>query len=198
MHRQKTEQKEASHVAIPIGDALESIIDSSRDNVASPYVVHRLPKKRSNRISQEVNHPTQVAPDYLSRAFLALRDQVGVAASLPPEQRPTFHEIRALAAFLFKQQGCDPQARMAHADAKSTKIYTENHVEWVHVPHAEIRPIFMSRQRKGSLLRAERPGEATMKQQTAILIATLVIAAAATVLLLSSAVAADPNRSNKQ
>lgn len=139
MHRQKTEQKEASHVAIPIGDALESIIDSSRDNVASPYVVHRLPKKRSNRISQEVNHPTQ-----------------------------------------------------------STKIYTENHVEWVHVPHAEIRPIFMSRQRKGSLLRAERPGEATMKQQTAILIATLVIAAAATVLLLSSAVAADPNRSNKQ
>ncbi len=139
VHRQKTDQKEASHVAIPIGSELKSIIDNSRDNVASPYVVHRLPKKRSNSISQEVNHPTQVAPDYLSRAFSALRDQVGVASSLPPEQRPTFHEIRALAAFLFKQQGCDPQARMAHADAKSTKIYTENHVEWVHVPHAEIK-----------------------------------------------------------
>lgn len=28
--------------------------------------------------------------------------------------------------------------RMAHSDAKSTQIYTRNHIDWVHVPHAEI------------------------------------------------------------
>lgn len=42
----------------------------------------------------------------------------------------------------------------------------------------------MSRQHKGSLLRAERQGEATMKQQTAILIATIVIGAALAAILV--------------
>lgn len=139
IHRQKVKHKEASHVAIPIGHQLKEIIESSRDNIASPYVVHRLPDKRSNDISKEVKHPTQVAPDYLSRAFSALRDQVGVGENLPMKQRPTFHEIRALAAHLFEKQGIDPQARMAHSDAKSTKIYTQDHVDWVSVPHAEIK-----------------------------------------------------------
>ena len=27
---------------------------------------------------------------------------------------------------------------MAHSDAKSTRIYTENHIEWICVPHGEI------------------------------------------------------------
>ncbi len=132
------QEKEASHVAIPIGEKLKQIVDSSRDSVASPYIVHRLPKRRPNKISAEVQHPTQVAPDYLSRAFSDLRDKVGVAAHLTMEERPTFHEIRALAAHLFKTNGLDPQARMAHSDAKSTKVYTQNHVEWVEVPHGEI------------------------------------------------------------
>lgn len=138
IHRQKVKHKEASHVAIPIGRRLKEIIDNSRDSVASPFVVHRLLEKRSNQISKEVSHPTQVAPDYLSRAFSDLRDRVGVASDLELLARPTFHEIRALAAHLFEKQGVDPQARMAHSDAKSTKIYTQNHVEWVEVPHAEI------------------------------------------------------------
>ncbi|PHM57035.1 tyrosine-type recombinase/integrase [Xenorhabdus sp. KK7.4] len=138
IHRQKIQDKEASHVAIPIGEKLKQIVDDSRDSIASPYVVHRLPIKRPNKISSEVHHPTQVAPDYLSRAFSALRDKVGVAAHLPIAERPTFHEIRALAAHMFKTNGLDPQARMAHSDAKSTKVYTQNHVEWVEVPHGEI------------------------------------------------------------
>ncbi|MFR2919335.1 MAG: tyrosine-type recombinase/integrase [Proteus mirabilis] len=138
IHRQKVQHKEASHIAIPIGKALKDIIDNSRDNVPSPYIVHRLPTRIPNKVSKEVNHPTQVAPDYLSRAFSALRDRVGVASHLPLDERPTFHEIRALAAFMFKQRGFDPQARMAHSDAESTKIYTENHVQWVEVPHCEI------------------------------------------------------------
>jgi hypothetical protein len=64
--------------------------------------------KESNPISKEVNHPTQVAPDYLSRAFSELRDRIGVAAELPIKERPTFHEIRALAAHIFEKQGIDP------------------------------------------------------------------------------------------
>lgn len=137
IHRQKVQKKEASHVAIPIGDELKRIIDDSRDNVASPYVVHRIPERNVKR-SKEVTHPTQVAPDYLSRSFSKLRDQLGLSDHLEMEERPTFHEIRALAAHLFDNQGIDPQGRMAHSDAKSTKIYTQNHIDWVLVPHGEI------------------------------------------------------------
>lgn len=54
-------------------------------------------------------------------------------------ERPTFREIRTLAAHLFDPQGIDPQGRMAHSDAKSTKIYTQNHIDWVVVLHREIR-----------------------------------------------------------
>jgi len=138
IHRQKVQKKEASHVAIPIGEELKRIIDDSRDNVASPYIVHRIPE-RNNKRSKEVSHPTQVAPDYLSRAFSSLRDKLGLCDHLEMEERPTFHEIRALAAHLFDSQGIDPQGRMAHSDAKSTKVYTRNHIDWVVVPHGEIK-----------------------------------------------------------
>ena len=131
IHRQKVQKKEASHVAIPIGDELKRIIDDSRDNVASPYVVHRIPERQVKR-SKEVSHPTQVAPDYLSRSFSALRDSLGLCNHLKMDERPTFHEIRALAAHLFDKQGIDPQGRMAHSD-------TQNHIDWVVVPHGEIK-----------------------------------------------------------
>jgi hypothetical protein len=58
IHRQKVQKKEASHVAIPIGEELKRIIDESRDSVASPYVVHRIPE-RNNKRSKEVSHPTR-------------------------------------------------------------------------------------------------------------------------------------------
>ena len=101
--------------------------------MASPFIVHRITERRVKR-SKEVSHPTQVAPDYLSRSFSSVRDRLSLYDKLPMEERPTFHEIRALAAHLF-----DPQGRMAHSDAKSTKIYTENHIDWVVVPHGEIK-----------------------------------------------------------
>ena len=135
IHRQKVQKKEASYVAIPIGEELKRIIDNSRDSVASPYVVHWIPE-RNNKRGKEV---TQVTPDYLSRSFYALRDKHGLCVHLPMEEHPAFHEIRVLAAHLFDSQGIDSQGRMAHSDAKSTKIYTSNHIDWVMVPHGEIK-----------------------------------------------------------
>ncbi|MBM7070581.1 recombinase [Shewanella sp. 202IG2-18] len=139
IHRQKVAHKEASHVAIPIGETLKQIIDRSRDNLVSNFAVHRLPERCNDKLGKDVTHLTQVAPNYISRAFSKLRDEVGCCDHLEFSQRPTFHEIRALAAHLFDTQGIDPQSRMAHTDAKSTKIYTENHIDWVKVPYAEIK-----------------------------------------------------------
>ncbi|MEL4250493.1 integrase [Shewanella xiamenensis] len=35
--------------------------------------------------------------------------------------------------------GVDPQGRMAHTDAKSTKINVRDRLQWTEVPHAEIK-----------------------------------------------------------
>ena len=132
------EEKEASHVAIPIGEVLKTIIDKSRDGLLCPYVVHRRPDKL-NKQSVATDHRYQLDPNYLSRAFSALRDELGLCDHLEMSQRPTFHEIRALSARLFSDMGVDPQGRMAHTDAKSTKIYVRDHLQWTEVPHAEIK-----------------------------------------------------------
>jgi hypothetical protein len=137
IHRQKVEEKEASHVAIPIGLVLKGIIDRSRDGVLCPYIVHRVPE-RHNKQSAETDHRYQLDPNYLSRTFSAVRDSINLYDHLELIQRPTFHEIRALSARLFSDMGIDPQGRMAHTDAKSTKIYVRDHLEWTEVPHAEI------------------------------------------------------------
>lgn len=138
IHRQKVQAKEASRVAIPITPALKAVIDDSRqDHVLSPYIVHKR-KTDSNPVAKGLTHETQLTTRLISSTFSEIRDELGVCDHLEPEARPTFHEIRALSIHLFTQMGIDPQARAAHTDAKSTKIYQRNHVQWVEVPAAEL------------------------------------------------------------
>ncbi|WP_133144363.1 tyrosine-type recombinase/integrase [Pseudomonas fragi] len=49
---------------------------------------------------------------------------------MPANERPTFHEIRALGAWLYEQQGFaqdDIQGLMGHADVKMTAHYHSGH-----------------------------------------------------------------------
>ncbi|MCY7297320.1 integrase [Alteromonas sp. a30] len=139
IHRQKVQKLESSYVEIPITQAIKNTIDKGRsDKLACPYVVHRAGRYRS-QIGEGCDHPFQLSSKYLSRAFSDLRDDLGLYNHLDKKERPTFHEIRALAAKMFKDIGVSPSARMAHANEKTTEIYTENHVEWTRVPAAELK-----------------------------------------------------------
>jgi len=140
IHRQKTHKSEASHVIIPINDAIKAIIENSRDRILSPYVVHKIPKKNSNPTSSLVNHVTQIVSKNISKEFSKIRDELGLYDHLKSEERPTYHEIRGLSARLIKAQGNDPQSRMGHSDSKSTKVYTEfgKETEWVQVPNLTV------------------------------------------------------------
>ncbi len=139
INRQKTEKNEEAHVVIPIGEALKAVIDNSKkDRVLCPFVVHREPDRKNKKVAKGLEHPYQLNPEYLSKKFSYFRDKSQACSHLPQEQRPTFHEIRALASHLLKQQGYDAQSRMAHKDKRSTDTYTKDHVKWVVVPHAEI------------------------------------------------------------
>ena len=138
IHRQKVKDKEASRVEIPITQKLKDIIsDSRKDNVASPYIVHKL-LKRNKGMASELTHATQLTPVFISRGFSDLRDELGLYKDLEKRERPTFHENRALSIYLYGELGIQPQERAAHTDIESTKIYLKDHVEWVRVQAAEL------------------------------------------------------------
>lgn len=138
IHRQKVKDKEASRVAIPITKKIKSIIGQSRsDNIASPYIIHKILDRRKGA-AKGIEHHTQLDSVYISRAFSELRDQLDIMANLPKDKRPTFHEIRALSIHLYDEMGYDAQARAAHTDSESTKIYKKDHVEWVEIQAAEL------------------------------------------------------------
>lgn len=131
IHRHKVQNNKAAFVAIPVTQSIKDTVDRSRlDKLVCPYVVHRK-NKLTNGLAKECDHRFQCTSKIISRAFSGVRDELGLYADIPKEERPTFHEIRRLAARLISGMGENPQKRMAHANEATTKIYTDNNdVEW--------------------------------------------------------------------
>jgi hypothetical protein len=138
IQRKKTIKHKASRVEIPITKKIKSIIEDSRkDNVASPYIIHQL-KQRSGKLAKDINHPTQLRTATISEEFSKLRDELNLYENLSYEERPTFHEIRALAIFSYDEAGIDPQKRAAHSSPQTTAKYKKDHVKFIKVLAAEI------------------------------------------------------------
>lgn len=161
IHRLKVEEKEASRVEIPITESLNELIKSSRaDNVVSPYIVHDLPRRNSKQ-SQECDHPTQCSRGKISKTFSKVRDSLDLTLHIPKkgkrsnyseadfevvkmrnvasEKKPGFHGIRGLSMRQLNEIGVDPQARAAHTDSRSTKVYIEDNLKWTRVPAVNMR-----------------------------------------------------------
>lgn len=134
--RQKIEEHEHSHLKISTSKLQEILQRSRSSGIVSPYIVHRRPERKVD--AKDRTHWTQVTPDYLTKAFSKLVDSLDVFSKLPPEQRPTFHEIRSLGSWLYKKNGYDNKTYvrplMAHADEKTTEEYQSGHeVTWIEV-----------------------------------------------------------------
>lgn len=100
-----------------------------------PFVLSMKPERRV--MGQGKAHWAQVLPRRLSDAFTECRDAAGVFNHLPPDKRPTFHAVRALASHLYKVAGYDVEAVqtiMAHTDREMTEHYQAGHaVVWTDV-----------------------------------------------------------------
>ena len=133
--REKTKKNEWGYLRIPVSAALEDIVKRSRDEVVSPFIVHRAPAKRKRAAGKQ--HWTQLTLNDFSAKFRAVRDQVPEIAAMAKTERPTFHEIRALGSWLYEQAGYERdyvQALMAHGDEKTTAHYQSGHEQkWVDV-----------------------------------------------------------------
>lgn len=68
-----------------------------------PYLLHYQPKRITPKIRAK-QHLLAMTPYFLSHEFAHYRDQAGLFDQLNPEQKPTFHEIRALGEYRISQQ----------------------------------------------------------------------------------------------
>lgn len=130
--QRKVSRHNSGHLAILILPPLQEVISRCRDDVLSPFLIHRAHEKR--RISNKREHWSQVLPEMLSREFQDIRDRLGLFNGLSIEQRPSFHEIRALGAHLYQNCGIDSQVLPGHTSKKTTRVYLDRHkVEYLEV-----------------------------------------------------------------
>lgn len=135
----KTENSTGVRLKITLTEELDDAIKRCRDDVASPYLVHRLPEKARPREmrAKKREHHTQVLPTQLSRYFGEVRDGLEMFSAV--KHPPTFHEIRSLGGALLKEKGWtleQVQALMAHASGEMTELYLGGHKQ----PWTEVTP----------------------------------------------------------
>jgi integrase len=121
------------YIQIKAGESLWSALKASiTSDVPCPYLIHYRPQRMSAKTRAAKEHPFAVLPGYLSKQFTKYRDQSGAYAHLPPAERPTFHDIRALGILMYFKAKYPLDYIMAlagHAKAATTEHYLEGHEE---------------------------------------------------------------------
>jgi len=127
--QRKTEMHgKAAHLRIAMTPQFQDVVSDCRDRVLSRYLIHH----RKNCGSAKAGDPLH--PNSLSNGFAKAREYSGVFEGMAQGQRPIFHEIRALGAHLYREQGVDPGPLLGHCDAKTTAHYLDGHkTEWTEV-----------------------------------------------------------------
>jgi integrase len=119
------------HLEIVMGEELRAVVlECMRSPVVCPYLIHYQPKTRKRSQLDAKLHWNAVTADHLTKEFAKACDGSQAYKDLLPGERPTFHEIRALGAWLYEQQGFAQeyiQALMGHADVKMTEHYQAGH-----------------------------------------------------------------------
>lgn len=114
------------HLRLGIFDmSLEDVLRQCRTTgVVSRYLVHQTERARGAVLGKPMHL------DMITRKFSAEIDALGL--DWGGKDAPTFHEIRSLAARLYKDQGdINPQDLLSHKDPRSTATYTDGRGEWV-------------------------------------------------------------------
>lgn len=117
----------AGYVRIKINAELQKVLDRCRDNILSPFIIHRVPKGKTKNKSQSKEHWSQIEPQYVSREFLKASHASGAYPELSGHQLPSFHEIRALSIHLHKKAGKSAQTLAGHATERMTEMYASGH-----------------------------------------------------------------------
>jgi integrase len=120
---------DAGWLKIKITPQLQAVLTRCRDDVLSPYLIHRRPERKKKREGKD--HWTKVDERFLTRTFKDARDACGCYKGWKEEEMPGFHEIRALSLHLYKRAGKDGQKIAGHASEEMTRNYQRDHADVV-------------------------------------------------------------------
>ena len=130
--QQKTSKaSDAAWIRFKVTPQLQAVLTRCRDNVPSPFLIHRRPERKRQKQAEQKEHWTKIEERYLTRAFKEAREQAGCYANWTDEEQPGFHEIRALSLHLYKKAGKDGQRIAGHASEEMTKNYQRDHADVV-------------------------------------------------------------------
>jgi integrase len=131
VQKKTAKASDAAWIRFRMTAELQAVISQCRDDIASPYLVHRKPDRLKQKQAQTKDHWTKVEERYLTRAFKEAREAAGCYAGWKEEEMPGFHEVRALSLHLYKKAGKDGQKIAGHASEGMTKNYQRDHEEIV-------------------------------------------------------------------
>lgn len=124
------QQKTGAGIEIIIGGQLKTAIEECRDNIISPYIIHRLVRNGRNKAKNK-RHPTQVTPDWLTKEFAKIRDRTGLCDHLEASERPSFHELRSLGKQLYNKAGMPSKDLAGWMTEAMEKRYDEGYgIDW--------------------------------------------------------------------
>ncbi|MCP3849472.1 MAG: tyrosine-type recombinase/integrase [Gammaproteobacteria bacterium] len=129
----KRHNNEVTRLKIPLSlSNLKNTLSGCRDSTISPFVIHRKPARRTIR---KGFHWTQIKASFLSKEFKKYRDKTELFNELSPEEKPTFHEIRALGGDIYDKQFGKKftQTLLGHTTEAMTQHYLDGHTEWTEV-----------------------------------------------------------------
>nr|WP_024308557.1 tyrosine-type recombinase/integrase [Pseudomonas sp. P818] len=130
--QQKTSKaSDAAWIRFKVTPQLQAVLSRCRDNVPSPFLIHRRPDRKRQKQAEQKEHWTKIEERYLTRAFKEAREAAGCYANWADEEQPGFHEIRALSLHLYKKAGKDGQRIAGHASEEMTKNYQRDHADVV-------------------------------------------------------------------
>ena len=133
VRQRKVEGHGTGLLRITPGNNLRAAIVACQDSPereGCPFLLHRRPIKRVKAVWRL--HPHQIAGETVSREFTLLRDELELY-KCDSDERPTWHEIRALGGDLYREQfgwaNEQVQALMGHSNVEMTKAYLDRHGE---------------------------------------------------------------------
>ena len=120
------------HLEIEMGADLRAVVQEClADPIAGPTLLRYKPRARRREQIEAKQSWSAITPDYLTKEFRKARDAAGAYNEISnPLARPTIHELRALGAWLYEQQGFAReyvQALMGHASEDMTAYYQAGH-----------------------------------------------------------------------
>lgn len=138
IQKKTAKASDAGYLRLKMTPAMQEAIRRCRDDVASPYLIHRKPDRLDAKQRAAKDHWTQVDNRFLSRAFQEARAAANAYPGWKEEELPGFHEIRALVTQLYKRQGRsaeEVQRLLGHAEATMTRNYAADHhdIVWTEV-----------------------------------------------------------------